>query len=153
MLWRESTTQQQKSLRVRLLERCLACEADSVGTVLNRGRSRLLLWKVEPAIGRLLLSASQARYRSNWAEPGPTISLFTTGASQGCIRRSPTEKNMEQKPAPTEDHSLGRELRVGLAGLGMAAGLIAIFLLIMSYLATIVLQQFSGSLPFFLDKG
>jgi hypothetical protein len=31
--------------------------------------------------------------------------------------------------------------------------LIAIFLLIMSYLATIVHEHFSGSLPFFLDKG
>jgi hypothetical protein len=60
---------------------------------------------------------------------------------------------MEQKPAPTEDHSFGRELRVGLYGLAMAAGLITIFLLIMSYLATIVHQHFGGSLPFFLDKG
>jgi hypothetical protein len=60
---------------------------------------------------------------------------------------------MEQKPVPTEDHSFGRELRVGLAGLGMAAGLIAIFLFIMSHLATIVHQHFGGSLPFFLDKG
>jgi hypothetical protein len=68
--------------------------------------------------------------------------------------RSPyQEKTMEQKPAPTEDHSFGRELRVGLAGLGMAAGLITIFLLIMSYLAHIVHEHFSGSLPFFLDKG
>ena len=60
---------------------------------------------------------------------------------------------MEQKPAPKEDHSLGRELRVGLAGLGMAAGLITIFLLIMSYVAQIVHQHFGGSLPFFLDRG
>jgi len=60
---------------------------------------------------------------------------------------------MEQKPAPTEDHSFGRELRVGLAGLGMAAGLIAIFLFIMSHLAAFVHQHLSGSLPFFLDRG
>ena len=60
---------------------------------------------------------------------------------------------MEQKPAPTEDHSFKRELQVGLAGLGMAAGLITMFLLFMSYLATIVHQHFSESLPFFLDKG
>jgi hypothetical protein len=59
----------------------------------------------------------------------------------------------QQKPAPAEDHSFQRELRVGLAGLGMAAGLITIFLIIMSYLATIVHQHFSESLPFFLDKG
>lgn len=59
----------------------------------------------------------------------------------------------QQKPAPTEDHSFQRELRVGLAGLGMAAGLIAIFLTIMFFLAGIVHQHFSGSLPFFLDKG
>ena len=152
MLWRESTTQHQKSLRVRLLERCLACEADSVGTVLNRVDSRLLLWKVAryrapTAIGL----ASEAPLQ--WAEPSPTISLFTTGASQGCIGRSPTQKNMEQKPALAEDHSFGRELRVGIYGLLMAAGLITIFLVIMSYLATIVHQHFGGSLPFFLDKG
>ena len=60
---------------------------------------------------------------------------------------------MEQKPDTTEEHSLGRELRVGLAGLGMAAGLITVFLVIMSILAHIVAQHFGGSLPFFLDKG
>jgi hypothetical protein len=60
---------------------------------------------------------------------------------------------MEQKPAPTEDHSFRRELKVGAYGLLMAAGLISIFLLIMSYLASIVHQYFGGSLPFFLDKG
>ena len=79
--------------------------------------------------------------------------LFTTRANRGSILRFPHQDIMEQKPAPTEDHSLKRELKVGLAGLGMAAGLIAIFLLIMSYLATIVHEHFSGSLPFFLDKG
>jgi hypothetical protein len=60
---------------------------------------------------------------------------------------------MEQKPALAEDHPFGRELRVGIYGLLMAAGLITIFLVIMSYLATIVHQHFGGSLPFFLDKG
>jgi hypothetical protein len=65
----------------------------------------------------------------------------------------PFPEPMEQKPAPTEDHSLGRELRVGLAGLAMAAGLITIFLLIMSYLATIVHHLFGVILPFFIDKG
>ena len=60
---------------------------------------------------------------------------------------------MEQKPAPTEDHSFGRELRVGVAGLGMAAGLITIFLIIMSILASIVHQHFGGSLPFLPDRG
>jgi hypothetical protein len=60
---------------------------------------------------------------------------------------------MEQKPASTEDHSFGRELRVGLYGLLMAGGLIAIFILIMSYLAHIVSEHFGGSLPFFLDRG
>ena len=78
---------------------------------------------------------------------------FTTGAKRRFILRLPTNKTMEQKPAPTEDHSFGRELKVGAYGLLMAAGLITIFLIIMSYLASIVHQHFGGSLPFFLDKG
>jgi hypothetical protein len=60
---------------------------------------------------------------------------------------------MEQKPTPTEDHSLGRELKVGAYGLLMAAGLITMFLIIMSYLASVVHQHFSNSLPYFIDKG
>lgn len=79
--------------------------------------------------------------------------LYKLGQA-GFYNPIPLQETMEQqKPAPTEDHSFQRELRVGLAGLGMAAGLITIFLIIMSYLATIVHQHFSGSLPFFLDKG
>jgi len=78
---------------------------------------------------------------------------FTSRTKRDSIGASPHQENMEQKPASTEDHSFGRELRVGLAGLGMAAGLIAVFLLIMSYLAHIVAEHFGGSLPFFLDKG
>ena len=60
---------------------------------------------------------------------------------------------MEQKPASTEDHSFGRELKVGALGLLMAGGLITIFLIIMSILASIVHQHFGGSLPFMPDKG
>jgi hypothetical protein len=60
---------------------------------------------------------------------------------------------MEQKPDSTEDHSLARELKVGAAGLGMAAALISVFLVIMSILAHIVAEHFGGSLPFFLDRG
>jgi hypothetical protein len=78
---------------------------------------------------------------------------FTSRTKRDSIGASPHQENMEQKPASTEDHSFGRELRVGLAGLGTAAGLIAVFLLIMSYLAHIVAEHFGGSLPFFLDKG
>ena len=43
------------------LERCLACEADSVGTVLNIS---CLFRGSQPSIGRLPPSASQARQRS-----------------------------------------------------------------------------------------
>jgi hypothetical protein len=60
---------------------------------------------------------------------------------------------MEQKADSTEDHSFARELRVGLAGLGMAAVLISIFLTIMFFLSRIVAEHFGGSLPFFLDRG
>ena len=60
---------------------------------------------------------------------------------------------MEQKPDSTEDHSFASELKVGAAGLLMAAGLISVFLIIMSLLAHIVAQHFGGSLPFFLDRG
>jgi len=49
------------------LERCLACEADSVGTVLKISR---LFRGNKPSIGRLLPSASQARQRStSWRAP------------------------------------------------------------------------------------
>jgi hypothetical protein len=60
---------------------------------------------------------------------------------------------MEQKPTPTEDHSLRRELIVGAYGLLMAAGLIVTFLIIMAILAGIVHEHFSNSLPYFIDKG
>ena len=60
---------------------------------------------------------------------------------------------MEQKPDSTEDHSLASELKVGAAGLGMAAALICAFILVMSFLAHIVSEHFGGSLPFFLDRG
>jgi hypothetical protein len=60
---------------------------------------------------------------------------------------------MEQKPASTEDHSFASELKVGAAGLGMAAALICVFLIIMSFLAHIVSEHFGGSLPFLLDMG
>jgi hypothetical protein len=66
---------------------------------------------------------------------------------------NPHEQSMEQKPDSTEDHSFARELKVGAAGLGMAATLICVFLVIMSILAHIVAEHFGGSLPFFLDKG
>jgi hypothetical protein len=149
ILWSESTTERQKSLPVRHLERCLAGEADSVGTVLSRLGLR------GHARQRSGAYCDRARKRGSALRRRvpPKISLFTTRAKQGSILRFPTKKTMEKKPAPTEDHSLGRELRVGLAGLGMAAGLITIFLLIMSYLAQIVHQHFGGSLPFFLDRG
>ena len=65
----------------------------------------------------------------------------------------PTKKTMEQKPASEEDHSFGRELRVGLAGLGMAAVLISVFLTIMFFLSQIVHTHFGNSLPFTLDRG
>jgi hypothetical protein len=95
-------------------------------------------------------SAWQARQRSARASKETP---FTSRAKRDSIDATPHQENMEQKPASTEDHSFGRELRVGLYGLGMAAGLIAVFLLIMSYLSHIVAEHFGGSLPFFLDKG
>ena len=82
-----------------------------------------------------------------------TIAPLQHGLSGVVYWRFPSKKTMEQKPAPAEDHSFGRELKVGAYGLLMAAGLITIFLLIMSYLASIVHQHFGGSLPFFLDRG
>jgi hypothetical protein len=60
---------------------------------------------------------------------------------------------MERKPDSTEDHSFASELKVGAAGLGMAAALICVFLVIMSFLAHLMAEHFGGSLPFFLDKG
>jgi len=60
---------------------------------------------------------------------------------------------MEQKPTAAEDHSLRRELIVGVYGLLMAAGLITTFLIIMYFLAGIVHQHFGNSLPYFIDKG
>jgi hypothetical protein len=60
---------------------------------------------------------------------------------------------MDPKPDSKAEHSFASELRVGLAGLGMAAGLIAIFVTIMLWLAHMVGATFGNSLPFILDKG
>jgi len=60
---------------------------------------------------------------------------------------------MDSKRDSEEQHSFASELRVGLAGLGMAAGLITIFVTIMLWLSHIVAANFGNSLPFFLDKG
>ena len=55
---------------------------------------------------------------------------------------------MEQNPDSDKQSSFARELKVGLAGLGMAAALITIFVTIMLGLSHIVGSHFANSLPF-----
>ena len=63
------------------------------------------------------------------------------------------EMIMDPKPDSKSEDSFASELRVGLTGLGVAAGLITLFVTIMLWLAHMVAATFGNSLPFFLDKG
>jgi hypothetical protein len=57
-------------------------------------------------------------------------------------------KRLKMKnPEETSEKFSQRDLKIGLAGLGMAAVLISLFLLLMTFLSHVVAGTFANSLP------
>ena len=104
MVWRESTSSTKKSLQVRHLERCLACEDDSVGTTFRHWFEVISACDFAMEVNARSGAYCYRPRKRDSAPPADRIAalirLFTTRFNQGSILRSPSQNPWNKNLPP-----------------------------------------------------